>query len=99
MRRVFPWSCRRHSHRGKPTVTLFSTEACTLCHDVVQELQPFQERIELEVVDIGRKENVRFLRLYRYDIPVIFLNGEFISEHRLNLQLFRRKLEEFELYE
>uniref|UniRef100_A0A1B0CZ61 Uncharacterized protein n=1 Tax=Phlebotomus papatasi TaxID=29031 RepID=A0A1B0CZ61_PHLPP len=86
----------RHSPSGKPTVKLFSTKECTLCHDVVENLKPFRDRINLEIVDIAQKENVKFLRLYRYDIPVIFLNGHFVSEHRLNLELFQRKLEEIE---
>ncbi|GAB0099600.1 hypothetical protein DMENIID0001_154870 [Sergentomyia squamirostris] len=69
---------------------------CTLCHEVIEELSPFRERINLDVVDISLKENVKFLRLYRHDIPVIFLNGHWISEHRLNKNLFLRKLEEIE---
>uniref|UniRef100_A0A1L8DZ47 Putative 3-oxoacyl coa thiolase n=2 Tax=Nyssomyia neivai TaxID=330878 RepID=A0A1L8DZ47_9DIPT len=85
-----------HQYTGKATVTLFTTKDCTLCHGVIEDLEPFRERIQLELVDIAQKENVKFLRLYRYDIPVIFLNGHFVSEHRLNMQIFQRKLEEIE---
>uniref|UniRef100_A0A7G3ACU0 Putative acetyl-coa acetyltransferase n=1 Tax=Lutzomyia longipalpis TaxID=7200 RepID=A0A7G3ACU0_LUTLO len=33
---------------GKPTVTLYSTKECTLCHEVIEDLTPFREMIALE---------------------------------------------------
>lgn len=36
----------------------------------------FHGRFELEKIDITKKENLKFLRLYRLDIPVCFLNGQ-----------------------
>jgi hypothetical protein len=36
------------------------------------------------------------LRLYRYDIPVLFLNGQFLCMHRLNVGLLGQRLKELE---
>lgn len=80
-----------------PKITLYSHRFCTLCDELEEELQnKFYGRYELEKVDITKKENIRFLRLYRYDIPVCFLHGQFLCMHRLNDQLLSRKLREIE---
>ncbi|XP_049298431.1 glutaredoxin-like protein C5orf63 homolog, partial [Anopheles funestus] len=82
---------------GKPLLTLYTHDNCTLCDDLVEQLEmQFAGRYTLQKVDITRKENVRFLRLYRYDIPVLFLNGQFLCMHRLNADLLLRRLEELE---
>lgn len=63
----------------------------------MEELEAhYTGRYRLEKVDITRKENVRYLRLYRYDIPVLHLNGQFLCMHRLNRGLFEKKLAELE---
>jgi hypothetical protein len=44
---------------------------------LVEELEmKFHGRFKLEIVDIKKKENLKYLRLYRLDIPVCFLNGQ-----------------------
>lgn len=80
----------------KPVLTLFTHDQCSLCDELVQELEPFKERFELEKVDIKKKENLRFLRLYRLDIPVLHLNGQFLCMHRLNRGLLEKRLAEIE---
>lgn len=58
----------------------------------MEELKPYTDRIIIEKVDITNKDNLRWLRLYRYDIPVLFLNGRFLCMHRLNKELLDRRL-------
>ncbi|XP_062559231.1 acetyl-CoA acetyltransferase, mitochondrial isoform X1 [Armigeres subalbatus] len=85
------------SGRCIPRLTLYSHDHCSLCNDLVDELEAnFSGRYQLEKVDITKKENNKFLRLYRYDIPVLFLNGQFLCMHRLNSNLLERKLRELE---
>uniref|UniRef100_A0A8D8HZR5 Acetyl-CoA acetyltransferase B, mitochondrial n=3 Tax=Culex pipiens TaxID=7175 RepID=A0A8D8HZR5_CULPI len=85
------------TNRAIPTLTLFTHDQCSLCDDLVEELEAhYAGRYRLEKVDITRKENVRYLRLYRYDIPVLYLNGQFLCMHRLNRGLLERRLEELE---
>lgn len=60
------------------------------------QLKPYLNRCTLEMVDIATKENIRWLRLYRYEIPVVFFNGEFLCKHRLDEKLLEKKLNEFE---
>ncbi|XP_013109361.2 uncharacterized protein LOC106088407 isoform X1 [Stomoxys calcitrans] len=77
-----------------PQLTLFTKEPCHLCDMLVEELQQhFQGEYNLEKIYIDTKENVRYLRLYRNDIPVLYLNGQFLCMHRLNIRLLRQKLD------
>nr|XP_017015169.1 uncharacterized protein LOC108069556 isoform X1 [Drosophila takahashii] len=70
---------------GLPLLTLYTRDPCSLCDEMVQQLERgFAGRFRLEKVYIDRKENVRFLRLFRHDIPVLFFNGQFLCMHRLN---------------
>ena len=78
-----------------PLITLYTHDHCSLCDDLVEELEvKFNGRYKLEKIDITKKENLRFLRLYRLDIPVVFLNGQFLCMHKLNSNLLERKLRE-----
>lgn len=87
-----PFNCRGATEREKPTLTLYTKNPCPLCDELVEELQPFIHRIRLEKVDITRMENLKYLKLYRYDIPVLHFNGEFLCMHRLDIPLLREKL-------
>lgn len=76
-----------------PQLTLYTREVCPLCDELVEQLHAeFPNEFELKKVFIDHKENVRFLRLFRYDIPVLFLNGQFLCMHRLNSLLLRERL-------
>lgn len=54
------------------------------------------ERISLQEVDISRDNNRRWRNLYKYDIPVLFLEGKYVCKHRLDYKLLSRYLEEIE---
>lgn len=78
-----------------PVLTLYTKHPCQLCDELVEELnETFHGRFELSTVNIAQKENLKYLRLYRNDIPVLHLNGQFLCMHRLNAQLLERKLRE-----
>lgn len=62
----------------------------------MEELEPYKNRIIIEKVDITEKENLKWLRLYRLDIPVLFLNGQFLCMHKLNKHLLDKRLQMIE---
>lgn len=62
----------------------------------MEDLEPYKHRIVVEKVDITKKENLRWLRLYRHDIPVLFLNGQFLCMHKLNKDILEMRLEKLE---
>lgn len=81
---------------SKPVLTLFTHDQCQLCEDLVRDLATFEHRFRFERVNILEKENVKYLRLYRYHIPVLMLNGQFLSMHRLDKELLDKRLKEIE---
>lgn len=76
--------------REVPVVTLYTKNPCPLCELLKEELAPFEGQFVLEQVDI--EENEQFRKLYRYEIPVVFLNGRFLCKHRVDIKQFERRL-------
>ena len=52
----------------------------------IQRKYPFH----FETVDISEKNNQKWFELYKYDIPVVHLNGKEIARHRANERLKNR---------
>lgn len=86
----------RISIKQKPILTLYTKTPCPLCDELVDELTPFMDRLNLEKVDITTPENQKFFKQYRYDIPVLHINGEFLCMHRLDAELLDTKLNELQ---
>ncbi|KAK4883079.1 hypothetical protein RN001_006398 [Aquatica leii] len=61
-----------------PVFTIYAKQDCCLCDEMKMKLTPYLQKSRLQVVDITKKENIKWLRLYRYEIPVLFLNGKFL---------------------
>lgn len=80
----------------KPILTLYTKNPCPLCDDLVEELAPFMHRLHLEKVDITKPENRQYFKQYKYDIPVLHINGEFLCMHRLDTELLITKLNELQ---
>lgn len=79
-----------------PKLTLYTRNPCPLCDELKIKLLPYMNRCVLEEVDIAKKENVRWLRLYRYEIPVLFMNGQYLCKHNLDEMMLEKRLQEFE---
>lgn len=67
-----------------------------MCIKLVEELAPYMDRLHLEKVDITKPENRKYFKEYRYDIPVLHINGEFLCMHRLDAELLDTKLNELQ---
>ncbi|EEC48385.1 predicted protein [Phaeodactylum tricornutum CCAP 1055/1] len=80
-----------------PRVRLFTKEGCTLCDKVkgvlVELKAPYPHC--LEQVDITDKENAEWFDRYKYDIPVLHLDGKYWTKHRLTTEEAIRGLKAF----
>lgn len=85
-----------NAFQEKPILTLYTKYPCPLCDELVEELAPFMDRLHLEKVDITKPENGQYFKQYRYDIPVLHINGEFLCMHRLDANLLDAKLNEIQ---
>lgn len=83
---------RTHTTDGPPVLTFYTKDPCGLCDIVMEDLKPYRDRIVIQKVDITEKENLRWLRLYRLDIPVLFLNGQYLCMHKLDKHLLEKRL-------
>jgi hypothetical protein len=83
---------RQVDSQGLPELTLFTKDPCPLCDTLKLELVPFMQRVRLKQVDIEAPENVRFKELYRYEIPVLFLEGQYLCMNRLDVATLERRL-------
>ncbi|XP_033341107.1 acetyl-CoA acetyltransferase 1 isoform X2 [Megalopta genalis] len=83
----------RYPISASPTITLYTKHPCPLCDVLKHELRTkFSGRYQLREVDITAPGNERFLELYKYEIPVLFFEGQFLCKHRLNSELLEKKL-------
>lgn len=78
------------SPQRKPILTLFTKDPCPLCDELKFELAPYLDQIHLEEVFLTPESY--WYKLYRYEIPVLFLGGRYICRNKFNVQLFERML-------
>lgn len=71
-----------------PRVTLFTREGCTLCDKVKDVLVHVRQSHphSLDQIDITDDQHADWFDRYKYDIPVLHLNGEYWLKHRLSLE-------------
>ncbi|KAL3808378.1 hypothetical protein ACHAXA_005349, partial [Cyclostephanos tholiformis] len=73
---------------GAPRVTLYTKLDCTLCDkvkDVLQSLRDVQPH-SLYAVDITDDDKRDWFSKYKYDIPVLHINGMYWTKHRLSVE-------------
>ncbi|XP_070776585.1 glutaredoxin-like protein C5orf63 homolog [Enoplosus armatus] len=87
---------RLFSSNTLPTLTLFTKDPCPLCDEAKEVLEPFKHRFVLQQVDISLPENRDWLDMYRWDIPVFHLNGQFAMKHRMDVVLLDKLLHDAE---
>lgn len=73
---------------NSPTVKLFTKEGCTLCDkvkDVLESLKEDQPH-SLYAVDITDDDKQEWFSKYKWDIPVLHINGNYWTKHRLTAE-------------
>jgi glutaredoxin len=76
----------------KVRVVLYTKEGCGLCHEMKEEMRAagIEEAYTLEEIDI--LSDPQLADRYRYEIPVLFIDGMEAFRHRLTAQQFRDHL-------
>jgi glutaredoxin len=73
-------------YEGKgPTVELFTKEGCTLCDDATAVLDALRNDAphSLIAVDITDQDKKQLWDRYKYDIPVLAIDGVYWTKHRV----------------
>ena len=73
----------------KPHVIVYSRPGCHLCEEAKVAIQNagVSDRFTLEEVNI--ESDPELLRKYKYDIPVVTIDGREVFRHRVNTGVFR----------
>lgn len=77
-------------------ITFFTKENCPLCDAawfVVKKLR-LRGLCKVERIDITEPGNKKWYALYANDIPVVHLNGQEVSRHRVSERALRKLLEQ-----
>jgi len=76
----------------KPHVIIYSRPGCHLCDEAKAAIRSagIDDQFTLEEIDIESDDEL--LRKYKYDIPVIAIDGAETFIHRLTPQEFKQKL-------
>jgi glutaredoxin len=76
-----------------PTLTVYTSPDCHLCHDALAALRALQGELgfELHTLDITRDDALH--RAYLERIPVVALDGEELFEYFVDADVLRRRLE------
>ena len=81
---------------NKPILRLLTKDNCSLCEEAKQTLSVsgrFDGQFVLQEVDILQEGNEELFDLYRYEIPVFFLEKKFISKNRIDIDKLQQELE------
>jgi glutaredoxin len=81
-----------HPRRSKAHVIIYSRPGCHLCDEAKQAIESAQCNDEYTLEEIDIESDIELLRRYRYDIPVITINGEEAFRHRVTAAEFRKRL-------
>jgi glutaredoxin len=79
----------------KPLVTIYSRPGCHLCGEAKNAIQSAdcEDEFVLEEVDI--EKDPALLERYRFDIPVVQIDGIMVFKYKVDAREFRRKLRRF----
>ncbi|CAI8009455.1 Glutaredoxin-like protein C5orf63 homolog [Geodia barretti] len=88
-------SMRRFSEERLPTLTLFTKKysPCSLCDDAKEVLKQYENEFIYEEEYIDLAENKEWFERYKYDIPVIHMNGDLLMMHRVDQDKLRTALD------
>ncbi|MEK7434093.1 MAG: glutaredoxin family protein [Cyanobacteriota bacterium] len=65
-------------------IEIFSKENCQLCDEAKNVIKKVKMSIEFDFIEIDITKDKDIFEKYKYDIPVIHLNGVIAFKHRLN---------------
>ena len=81
------------SHSG-PDVTIYSRKDCHLCDEAKTAIAPLLREFRATLREIDIEGDVTLIERFGCDIPVIYIGRKRAAKHRVNLEQFRRQLED-----
>lgn len=76
------------------TITLYTKPDCPLCEKAEALLLEIQHEITFELKKINIAQDAALFEEYRYEIPVIAMEGRELCRYRVDREILRRALQE-----
>ena len=79
---------------GPRDVTLYTRPGCHLCDDAKAAIQPLLKDFGVSLTEINIDTDAELKKRYDWDVPVIFIGKKKAAKHRVDVDQFRRQLQE-----
>jgi glutaredoxin len=79
---------------GPREVTLYTRPGCHLCEEAKTAVTPLLREFGAVLREVSIENDAVLEERYGWDIPVIFLGARKAAKHRVNVEQFRRQLEQ-----
>ncbi len=73
-------------------VEIYSKPDCSLCEEAKRVLKQVQSRIPFQLIEINIEGDSTLFEAFRYEIPVIFIDGRKAFKHRVGEEELERRL-------
>ena len=79
---------------GPRDVTLYTHPGCHLCDEAKSAIAPLLSEFGAELREVNIDTDAVLKERYGWDIPVIFIGPKKVAKHRVDVEQFRRQLQE-----
>jgi glutaredoxin len=79
---------------GPLDVTLYTRPGCHLCDEAKRQIEPLLVAAGASLREVNIDADPILRGRYDWDVPVIFLGARKIAKHRVDIEQFRRQLED-----
>ncbi|HVG62780.1 MAG TPA: glutaredoxin family protein [Hyalangium sp.] len=73
-------------------VDIYSKPSCSLCDEAIDVVERVRARTPFELRIISILEDPAAMMAWRYDIPVVLIDGEVAFKHRVDEALFEARI-------
>ncbi|HYV44419.1 MAG TPA: glutaredoxin family protein [Myxococcaceae bacterium] len=73
-------------------IEIYTKSQCPLCDEAKEVLAQVRRRFPFELREVDITRDPALFEEYRYDIPVVFVNGRKAFKHRLDAKVVEARL-------
>jgi glutaredoxin len=84
----------RLASRGLRDVTLYTRPGCHLCDEAKSAIAPLLREFGATLREVNVDADAVLKERYGWDVPVIFIGSKKAAKHRVDLEQFRRQLQD-----
>jgi len=79
----------------KPHIVVYSRPGCHLCDELTQTIASAGCHGDYTLSEVNIETDPQLLARYRFEIPVVTINGEEAFRHRVTVEQFKQALQRY----